>query len=86
MPEETQTRLADIAARAIPSGAPFYTRLRISDWSSAVDHNLTSSLFDIEANIRDGDSRAGLDTAGVEEVHQIMQQHGVVRIAITLLG
>lgn len=35
-------------------------------------------MFDIEANMRDGDSRSGLDEAGAAEVHRIMAQQGVV--------
>ena len=41
------------------------------------DQGFSSASFDIEANIRDGDSRAGLDERGLEEVRQIMEQERV---------
>ena len=39
--------------------------------------SLNSHNFDIEANIRDGDSRAGLDERGTQEVLEIMRREGV---------
>ena len=38
---------------------------------------MTSSNFDIEANIRDGDSRSGLDEAGTQEVLEIMRRERI---------
>ena len=38
---------------------------------------LNSSAFDIEANIRDGDSRSGLDERGTQEVMEIMRRERV---------
>jgi len=36
-------------------------------------------LFDIEANIRDGDPRVGLDEVGMQDIRRIMQENGLVR-------
>lgn len=52
-----------------------YTRL--TTFSSQVNAGLSSSEFDIEANIRDGDSRAGLDERGTQEVMDIMRRERV---------
>jgi len=38
---------------------------------------MSSNAFDIEANIRDGDSRAGLDERGTQEVMEIMRRERV---------
>jgi len=53
-----------------------YTPL-LSTFSDQVGHGLTSDEFDIEANIRDGDSRTGLDEAGTQEVLEIMRRERV---------
>lgn len=73
--ESLRAGLARISPRWLGSYAP----LRAFDWNTAANVGLSSSLFDIEANIRDGDSRVGLDEAGMQEVHQMMQQQGIVR-------
>jgi len=39
-----------------------------------IENGLTSETFDLSQNIRDGDSRPGLDS---EEIKQIMEQEGV---------
>ena len=49
----------------------------MSTFAEQVDAGLTSSTFDIEANIRDGDSRAGLDERGTQEVLDIMRRERV---------
>ena len=49
----------------------------VSTFAEQVDAGLTSSTFDIEANIRDGDSRAGLDERGTQEVLDIMRRERV---------
>ncbi|KAI0741602.1 hypothetical protein C8Q80DRAFT_1195253 [Daedaleopsis nitida] len=58
-----------------------FPRLRhyqpVSTFADQVDAGLTSSSFDIEANIRDGDSRAGLDERGTQEVLDIMRRERV---------
>lgn len=51
-----------------------YTPLSFSDQIGA---GLSSNAFDIEANVRDGDSRAGLDERGAQEVKDIMRREGV---------
>ncbi|KAG6811674.1 hypothetical protein H0H92_006329 [Tricholoma furcatifolium] len=52
-----------------------YTRL--STFSEQIGAGLTSTEFDIEANVRDGDSRSGLDERGTAEVMEIMRQQRV---------
>ncbi|KAL0955151.1 hypothetical protein HGRIS_004063 [Hohenbuehelia grisea] len=49
----------------------------LSTFSSQISAGLTSSAFDIEANIRDGDSRAGLDEQGTQEIMDIMRSERV---------
>lgn len=48
----------------------------LSTFESQRNAGLSSAAFDLEANIA-GDSRAGLDERGAEEVRQIMQARGV---------
>lgn len=65
-------------ASLIPSSSPLqagYTRL--TTFSSQAAAGLTSGNFDLEENNLQGDSRLGLDEAGVSEVHDIMQRQGV---------
>jgi hypothetical protein len=52
-----------------------YTQL--STFSDQFSAGLSSSAFDIEANLRDGDSRSGLDEQGVHEVTEIMRRERV---------
>ncbi|KAI0825785.1 hypothetical protein BC629DRAFT_1578414 [Irpex lacteus] len=49
----------------------------LSTFESQANAGLTSESFDIEANIRDGDSRAGLDEQGTQEVLDIMRRERV---------
>ncbi|KAF8652157.1 hypothetical protein AX16_004514 [Volvariella volvacea WC 439] len=49
----------------------------ISTFSDQLNAGLSSSHFDIEANIRDGDSRTGLDERAVEEIRDIMRRERV---------
>ncbi|KAF9820857.1 hypothetical protein IEO21_01084 [Rhodonia placenta] len=49
----------------------------LSTFADQANAGLTSSSFDIEANIRDGDSRAGLDERGTQEVLDIMRRERV---------
>ena len=51
-----------------------YTPLTFSEQIGA---GLNSDNFDIEANLRDGDSRAGLDEQGTQEVLEIMRREHV---------
>ncbi|KAL9713816.1 hypothetical protein Ac2012v2_003427 [Leucoagaricus gongylophorus] len=59
----------------------FFPRLHhytpLSTFSQQANAGLTSSAFDIEANLRDGDSRAGLDEQGTQEVLKIMSREHV---------
>ncbi|KIJ65213.1 hypothetical protein HYDPIDRAFT_187549 [Hydnomerulius pinastri MD-312] len=49
----------------------------LSTFSSQANAGLSSSMFDIEANISEGDSRAGLDERGTQEVLEIMRRERV---------
>ncbi|KAG6820425.1 hypothetical protein H0H93_000671 [Arthromyces matolae] len=49
----------------------------LSNFSEQISAGLTSNQFDIEANVRDGDSRSGLDERGTQEVREIMRQQRV---------
>ena len=49
----------------------------LSTFEDQANAGLSSHNFDIEANIRDGDSRAGLDERGTQEVYEIMRREGV---------
>lgn len=72
LPDATRERVE----RWLAGSARFvYRPLSALDWRTALDEGISSSLFDIEANIRDGDSRAGLDEDGLQEVHRLMQEH-----------
>jgi hypothetical protein len=57
-------------------------------FSDQIGAGLSSNAFDIEANVRDGDSRAGLDERGAQEVKDIMRREGVkwvIYLALTEL-
>lgn len=49
----------------------------LSTFAEQADAGMTSESFDIEANIRDGDARAGLDERGTQEVLDIMRRERV---------
>ena len=49
----------------------------LSTFEDQANAGLTSESFDIEANIRDGDARAGLDERGTQEVLEIMRRERV---------
>jgi len=49
----------------------------LSTFSDQVGLGLSSNDFDIEANIRSGDSRTGLDETGTQEVLEIMRRERV---------
>ncbi|KAF8159842.1 hypothetical protein B0H34DRAFT_655165 [Crassisporium funariophilum] len=49
----------------------------LSTFSEQVGAGMTSSDFDIEANINDGDLRTGLDERGTQEVLEIMRRERV---------
>jgi hypothetical protein len=58
----------------------------LSTFSSQAEAGLSSSMFDIEANINDGDSRAGLDERGTQEVLDIMRRERVKYADFLLLN
>ncbi|KAF2272745.1 uncharacterized protein EI97DRAFT_405645 [Westerdykella ornata] len=60
----------------IPIPEPLYTRLPTS-FRDDVEAGLSSSTFDLTANVEAGDSRQGLDDAGKKEVQAIMKRRGV---------
>ena len=49
----------------------------LTTFADQAAHGFSSEAFDIEANIRDGDSRAGLDERRLREVQRIMEQRNV---------
>jgi hypothetical protein len=59
----------------------FFPRLShytpLSTFEQQAHAGLTSESFDVEANIRDGDARAGLDERGTQEVLEIMRRERV---------
>ncbi|KIK97350.1 hypothetical protein PAXRUDRAFT_136457 [Paxillus rubicundulus Ve08.2h10] len=61
--------------RSLFPGLDHYTPL--STFSSQASAGLSSPMFDIEANINDGDSRAGLDERGTQEVLDIVRRERV---------
>jgi len=60
----------------LPIPEPLYTRLP-SSFREDIEAGLSSSAFDLGANVEDGDSRQGLDDAGKKEVMRIMKRRGV---------
>ena len=56
----------------------------VSTFADQISHGMTSDHFDIEANVRDGDSRLGLDEAGTQEVLEIMRRERVKYVLIPL--
>ena len=49
----------------------------LTTFSDQINVGLSSSAFDIEANVREGDSRMGLDEQGVQEVMDVMRRERV---------
>ncbi|KAF2004453.1 hypothetical protein P154DRAFT_519325 [Amniculicola lignicola CBS 123094] len=60
----------------LPIPEPLYTRLPTS-FRDDIEAGLSSSAFDLSANVEAGDSRQGLDDAGKREVQAIMKRRGV---------
>lgn len=54
-----------------------YSQVPGFDWAANSANGLSSTLFDIDANIADGDTRSGLDPSGAQDVQTIMQTQGV---------
>lgn len=62
-------------ARWLPS-VPGYHRLP-SSFTGDIESGLSSTQFDIAANIADGDTRAGLDERAKREIRAIMTRQNV---------
>lgn len=60
----------------LPIPEPLYTRLPTS-FRDDIEAGLSSTTFDLSANIEAGDSRQGLDDHGKKEVQAIMKRRGV---------
>ena len=60
----------------IPIPEPLYHRLP-SSFRDDIEAGLSSSNFDLSANVEAGDSRQGLDGAAKREVQAIMKRRGV---------
>ncbi|KAH7122550.1 hypothetical protein B0J11DRAFT_559703 [Dendryphion nanum] len=60
----------------IPIPEPLYTRLPTS-FRDDIEAGLSSTNFDLSANVEAGDSRQGLDGAAKAEVQRIMKRRGV---------
>ena len=57
----------------------------LSTFSDQAHAGMSSNAFDIEANIREGDSRAGLDERGTQEVMEIMRRERVKSVLAALM-
>lgn len=55
---------------------PFYSRVPTS-FMSDIESGFTSDDFDLSGNVTGGDSRAGLDVRGKQEVQKIMKNRGI---------
>ncbi|KAF5384626.1 hypothetical protein D9757_007512 [Collybiopsis confluens] len=55
----------------------FNNYVPLSTFADQADAGMSSSNFDIEANMTDGDSRTGLDERGTREVMEIMHRERV---------
>ncbi|KAN0062592.1 hypothetical protein ACQY0O_005124 [Thecaphora frezii] len=84
-PNDTRTgMLGSLFSSSSSSSAARYARIGAFDWGTSIRSGLNSSLFDIEANVRNGDQRSGLDERGAMDVHTIMQQYGVLSLFLPL--
>lgn len=63
--------------RSLPIFARSHTYTPLATFNDQVQAGMSSQAFDIEANIRDGDARAGLDEVGTREVMEIMRTERV---------
>ncbi|KAF7309450.1 hypothetical protein MIND_00315800 [Mycena indigotica] len=76
-------RYRDTLLPHVPSGirkllpATFNNYQPLSTFEQQIGAGMTSSDFDIEANLHGGDSRMGLDEAGTREVMEIMRRERV---------
>ncbi|KAI9859365.1 MAG: hypothetical protein M1813_006702 [Trichoglossum hirsutum] len=60
----------------LPLPEYIYTRLP-SSFAADIESGLSSSAFDLSANLAEGDSRAGLDEQGKKAVRKIMRSRRV---------
>ncbi|KAL3469395.1 hypothetical protein BJX99DRAFT_252049 [Aspergillus californicus] len=60
----------------LPVPDHIYQRLP-SSFTGDIDAGLTSSAFDVNANVESGDQRAGLDARGKREILNIMRRQKV---------
>ncbi|PWY98147.1 hypothetical protein BCV70DRAFT_202318 [Testicularia cyperi] len=82
LPEGFRSRLPEWLTRSTDQGyTPLPLRGGARDWASQIRNGLTSSLFDIEANVANADARQGLDPVGVMDIQAIMAKYNVVCIA-----
>lgn len=49
----------------------------LATFNEQISAGMSSSAFDLESNVRDGDSRAGLDEQSTREVMEIMRREHV---------
>ncbi|EDR05575.1 uncharacterized protein LACBIDRAFT_191137 [Laccaria bicolor S238N-H82] len=75
-------RYRDLIIPHVPEGVrSLFPRLSnytpLSTFSEQLSAGISSNTFDIEANIRGGDSRSGLDDQGTQEVLEIMRRERV---------
>ncbi|PWN49555.1 hypothetical protein IE53DRAFT_137937 [Violaceomyces palustris] len=80
LPHAIRDRLPSFLLSAGPSSNLFgsgYSRVRNFDWNESIRSGLNSTLFDIEQNILDGDSRSGLEERGAMAIEEIMRRQGV---------
>lgn len=81
MPQQWRARLglSEYAGHTGSTGSnTLYSRLPTYAWGASRLAGLHSTLFDIEANIRDGDQRSGLEPIGAQEIERLMATDGVV--------
>ncbi|KAH8921298.1 hypothetical protein BT69DRAFT_1211612 [Atractiella rhizophila] len=50
---------------------------RLPTFESAIGAGLSSSTFDLSANVESGDTRGGLEESAADEVRRIMEERGV---------
>ena len=67
------------------SSRPQYLPLAGSSWSANLSNGLSSSLFDITANIHASDPRSGLDPSGAHDIQTIMATQRVTFDQATLI-
>jgi hypothetical protein len=80
VPERFQSKFINAGGSTSTS---LYSRLPAYDWSTSRLAGLHSTLFDIEANLENGDSRTGLEASGAQEIERLMNTQGVVSNSAT---